>query len=312
MDSAQRDRSEKMDAVLPLLMADLERFEVLAESLKKNFHPLSNLWIVVRDIEYEAICKRVEWSACRVVRESALIPEVAVYRRLPKRYSQRIKGWYVQQLIKFAIAKWIETEFYLTLDADVICLRSVEYEDLVTSGRAIVKVSTNDVHAQWYSWAERILGGTRSGVTHGVTPAIFSRTAVLSLQSHLAAKVAPPLQKVAGLFPPGLAQNVLSGWVSYLIRAIPWTEYSLYHTFLEQQTMVDRYHEYCDDNVIYDGRHSLWHNADIDSWSIGDLHPRAFFIVAQSNTGVPISLVKSRLLSATSGKENYAGSPAEE
>ena len=36
-----------------------------------------------------------------------------------------MRGWLTQQIVKLAMAERVESDFYLTLDADVICTRTV-------------------------------------------------------------------------------------------------------------------------------------------------------------------------------------------
>jgi hypothetical protein len=64
-----------------------------------------------------------------------VIPEFRLFRpegcRLSKGPGQWISGWFVQQLVKLSIARIVSSPFYLTLDADVMCVRHTEYTDLV-------------------------------------------------------------------------------------------------------------------------------------------------------------------------------------
>ncbi len=225
----------KMDAVVPLLARDLERFEVMARSITANFRDLGTCWVVGPDWERTEIEPKIrQFPAFRFIGESEVVPELAAYRRLPRRYSKRIKGWYVQQLIKLAIASRVTTQHYLTLDADVICVRRVSLGDLVRRGKALVCVTDKDLHPEWYAETAKVLGYARpSARTHGVTPALFNTEAVLKLQDYLAQRVCPPLRVVAHIFGKGYGSDVLATWRAFLIRAIPWTECSLYHGFLE-------------------------------------------------------------------------------
>jgi hypothetical protein len=287
--------NQKMDAVVPLLLSDHERFEIMVSSLCKHFIDLNTCWVLVRDTEFEELNRRIRLPRFRVVRESEILPELSAYRQLPRRYSRRITGWYVQQLLKLAIAEHIQTNFYLTLDADVICMRPVSYHDLVPSDRAIVKTSRNDVHAEWYAWAERVLGCRRSGLTHGVTPAVFNREAVLKLQAFLAGRVSLPFRILQQILGDGPWADFTASWRSFLIRAIPWTEYALYHTFLESRGLALHYHDYRGDQVIYDSGASVWSQEDLRTWSIKPLVDGSYFIVLQSNTDVPVSLIRQKL-----------------
>jgi len=72
---------------------------------------------------------------------------------IPETKFLKIQGWYLQQLIKLAIAEHIKTDFYLTLDADVICVKPVYFSDLVKDGCAVYTAGNNSKYKNtfWYS-----------------------------------------------------------------------------------------------------------------------------------------------------------------
>lgn len=56
-----------------------------------------------------------------------------------------------------SIAEKIATDVYLTLDAEVICVKPVTFLDLVKDRGAVCYVHEVNRFADWYSWAECIL-----------------------------------------------------------------------------------------------------------------------------------------------------------
>jgi len=285
----------KIDAVVPLLSRDLDRFEVMAHSITANFRDLGTCWVVGLDGERTEIEPRIrQFPSFQFAGESEVVPELAAYRRLPRRYSRRITGWYVQQLIKLAIASRIATKHYLTLDADVICVRTVSFQDLVLNGKALVKATEDDIHPEWYANTAKVLGYPRPSTrTHGVTPALFDTEAVLKLQDFLAQRVCPPLRAAACIFGNGYSADVLAGWRAFLIRAIPWTEYSLYHGFLEGHGLAAKFHDYRR-GALYDSEKSFWTPEELEGWlaqDLSDLAEDSYFIIAQSNTGVSPAVI---------------------
>jgi hypothetical protein len=292
----------KLDAVLPLTIEDLERFQVMSRSLKANFRDLNILWIVTKDREYEELASRIKEENYCVLPESRLIPELKYYKNIMtlitslKFRKTRPIGWFVQQLVKMAIAPTIETDFYLTLDADVLCLRTVRYQDLIVNGRAITNTTDQDWHADWYRWSERVLDLERSGITHGVTPAIFSKKAMIKLHGYLYQKSNRVLKAVARLVPYGsLPENLLRGWRSYLLRNMPWTEYALYHIYLEATNLFDEYHLQAGENAIYDTRNSAWYEDTACDWDPGKLHENSFFMIVQSRVGLNPEYILKRI-----------------
>ncbi len=287
---------EKLDAVLPLTIRDYERFQILDKSLKLNCKAIRICWIVTTDKEFEKINSWVQDDNYQVVAESSLIPEFKLFRKT--------SGWYKQQLVKIAIAEKIETNYYLTLDADVICTKSVYFSDLVKEGRAVCQITEKDVWPDWYKWAERVLvlKPSRLGVLHNVTPTVLSKPAMLKLHeylSHLFHTVDISLNKQdLKLFLLRLmSKNIMrkyADWRMYLLLRLPWTEYSLYYTFLESMNLFEKYHVQVED-AIYSVDKSIWYRDDFLNWnteqSFNNNVDNSFFTVVQSSTGITADAV---------------------
>jgi hypothetical protein len=301
----------KFDAVLPMLIKDYDRFRVLDKSLRKNLKDLNIAWLIAPNGQCNSIKKLINDDYYRIIPESIILPELKYYNNINKilhgpvlrgRYfvnkgKCNTQGWYIQQLIKLAMAEKVETDFYLTLDADVVCLRQVGYDDLIQNGKAITNTTKEDVHPEWYEDAERILKIPRSGLTHGVTPAIFNRNAVIELQKYLAQQV-HPIFKIISCFSPSnsLLNNMAKSWRSFLIRNTPWTEYSLYNTFLEAMKLFNKYHIDKGAEAIYSRSSSVWLNEQITNFNIDKfIKSEAFFLVFQSTSDIPIEDVWEKI-----------------
>ena len=253
-----------LDAVLPLTARDSERASILARSLERHFSGLGTLWAVTPDADCAAL-QRVLGAfsipgELRVIPETELVPELAHARPW-------LRGWYRQQLVKLAIAARIQTDNYLTLDADVICVRPVTPAALAPDGRGLCHVLADTSHDAWYRGSSELLGlpCLPGGTLHNLTPAILNREAVLDLQRHLCERAVHGIYR-RGL--RGLRQRALlklqrrrpaaaDAWRLYLIAGTPWTEYTLYYTFLEASDRFERYHarsEFC----IYAVEGSIW------------------------------------------------------
>ena len=248
----------RVDAVLPLAAHDLERAQILFLTLERFFEPLGTLWVVAPDAELEPVRARVPFG--EVLADSEVVPELAD--------GATPHGWHVQQLVKLAIADRAASPFYLTLDADVICVRRTRHHDLVHDGRALAQI-TKPHHPEWNDDAERVLGLPRSGRQYGVTPALLSREGVVALQRHLG-----------------------GGWRARLLRELPWTEYALYNTFLEATGQWTRRHVSGGDRCIYGN--DVWIGSQWPGWR-PKADGRYFFSVVQSATRVPAADVLERV-----------------
>ena len=287
---------KQIDAVLPLLPRDLQRFAILARSLERFMADLGRLFVVVPDrdhlqIEAElAPFRRV--LPIQVIREQQWVPEMPQLRHLP--------GWYKQQLVKLAGAEFVGSEFFLTLDADVVCTRQVSYEQLVVGGRAPCHVIPKCDHPDWYVGAEAVLGLTakRKNILHNVTPCVWARAGVLELIDHLNL-VALQRPYARGL--RGLQQRLFftqhrfgrhrarPPWRGWLGASRPWAEYATYFTFLEATGRYDRYH-FDSDVCVYDIERSVWEKAfqieTIDPEPLFRNGGPPYFVVIQSNSGI--------------------------
>jgi uncharacterized protein DUF6492 len=293
-----------VDAVLPICVKDLERAKLLVRSLVYHAHDLATLWVITPPadvrIAQERLGPAVAPVRMRVLPETDVVPELRVFR---------LRGWEAQQLIKLAMADRVESDFYLTLDADVICTRRVALDRLIHDGRAPMHVIDEDVRPAWYAWAADVLGlaPIRQHIFHNVTPTLLSRAGVLALAQHLDRRwrrfqLATGRRSLGNLrhrlrFAAGT--RGLEPWRLYLCLSTPWTEYGLYYTFLEATGRFGKFHtetRWC----LYDVEQSIWYakEVDLDSWDPspafrGEGPP--YFLVFQSNTGIDPAFVGSRI-----------------
>jgi Family of unknown function (DUF6492) len=285
-----------LDAVLPLTLADLPRFHILARSIEANFDDLARCCVIVPDHQQDAMRIAMPHQRFVVVPETQIVPELA---------GSKAKGWYKQQLIKLAMADHVTSDYYLLFDADVICARPIRRHDLFRNGKALCHRYRNDNHANWYRWAERVLELPRSGWVHGVTPTILSREAVRELTAHLNRQEPRPLkfwQKLWSRLPewaggPRAWRNDHEDegrWRRVLLDSLPWTEYALYFTFLEATGRFERYHTSALRSLCSD---CIWRHDKFAEWD--PTLPRPYrqppFIVVQSIAKIPPEQILERI-----------------
>jgi hypothetical protein len=303
--------TQTLDAVLPLTVKDLDRFRILQRSLDIFCQDLlGTIWVVVPDDQIAEVSRAIESGSYRVIAESLLIPEIKLLK---------VKGWYLQQLIKIAIADHIKTDFYLTLDADVICVQAVSFSDLVKDGRAVYHAA-NDNQFEDNFWCSSVRDILRIKPTfspqnsyYNVTPSVLNRNAVMQLQKRLGelsiSEMKSKFQWVSSkrnnfyllvswllyrILPNNSAlKKQITDYKAYLIRKIPWTEYLLYYNFCDAEGLLDKYHlqtSYC----IYAGEESVWEQNQYTNWNpekCFEGERNFFFCVFQSNTQLPAEVV---------------------
>lgn len=287
-----------LDAVLPLVPRDCERFELLARSLERHLSDLGTLWVVVPDSAHAQISRQVNSSRLplQVIGESEWAPDLG---KLP------LRGWYKQQLIKLVASQFVRGEFYLTLDADVICTRRCGFVDLVPDGKARCYVMHQSDHRDWYDGAQAALGmePVRRDILHNVTPVVWATAGVKKTVAHLESRAkrrhfAGGLRGLRQRAHALLARNSAAPWMNYLAPATPWAEYALYFTYLEATGQFDLYHSHSD-VCIYDIERSLWKNTkSLDGWDPSPLFEGEgppYFAVLQSNAGFSASELWTKL-----------------
>ncbi|MEM9691808.1 MAG: DUF6492 family protein [Myxococcota bacterium] len=289
-----------MDAVLPLIGRDAPRARILFRSLERFFTGLGHVYVVMPPRDRTTVERTLRNSdiSCVFVEETTVAPELSAF--------SHVRGWYQQQLLKLAIADWVDTPFYLTFDADVLATRAVGPDDLIRDGRALSHVDARDLHPDWYAATERLLGQpmVRRGISHNVTPAILSRDAVRRLTTAMTARVERG-QYARGR--AGLKQRLAhlrfgarTNWRTYLLAGLPWTEYALYYSFLEQQGIYEQFHLERDP-CIYDTERSLWKNdaeAFREGWDPAPLFQGEgppYFAILQSNMRIDSATIEARL-----------------
>ncbi|MDD9941942.1 MAG: DUF6492 family protein [Myxococcales bacterium] len=298
----------RLDAILPVTRADMPRARLLLRSLEGRLSCLGTLFIVVPEGHEQDVRTACSGSTIpiEVLPETAIVPELV--------WLGPIKGWYKQQLIKLAIADHVETDFYLTFDADVLCTRPATFEQLLRverDGTAKAPVALlADTHPDWYQQAAAVLGmsPTRGGHLHSVTPAILARGGVRELATFLEDRLARGCyatglrgakQRLAAGALRAFGRERLRPWRLLLGASTPWTEYALYYTFLECAGSFDRYH-FDTDVCIYNVEQSVW-RADRDHFHRWDPAPLfvgagpPFFVVVQSITRIPPAEVEAKI-----------------
>jgi hypothetical protein len=204
----------------------------------------------------------------------------------------------------------VNSELYLTLDADIICTRRVNAGELCPDGLGPCYVIKQELRRHWYERVEKVLRlrAPRRGILHNVTPAVLHCGALRELKQVLAAKSARGEYskglrglKQRWLFLRARNRPELAAWRVYLAGATPWTEYALYYTFLEATGRFSKYHFYSPYS-IYDIERSLWdagnEGAKLTTWDPADAFVGAgppWFVVAQSNTGIDIGAVRQKI-----------------
>lgn len=242
-----------LGAVFPLSIEgsygvdDLRRAQLLFRSIQ-HFAPeglFDRFLVVMPDhqiSEARSTLDRWRTFGVELVPEEEMLPSFQQFRH--------VRGWRKQQLIKIAAAAELDTDYYVTFDADIVATKPLFEAELLPGGRALTQYCYLDEHPNWWASSSRVLAlsdgflDSRKVGLHA-TPAILSRDIGRALMETLAVGEEPgaphddpwdvQLLKLHGGFiptPRGFAR----------MRMRKWTEYSLYYLFALQQGLWNRHH----------------------------------------------------------------------
>lgn len=289
-----------MEAVLPLKTSgdwsnhDLQRAKILVYTLSHFWRGTNKLSLtIITPRSDEMLVKRELTSDIvdiRVINEVDIIPLFSV--------QHRFAGWYKQQILKLAYSLVTTDDFFLTLDADLICTHAISQDFLVIENKALTDWEPRSTHPEWWRGSAEVLrvAPRIEGMGIAVTPAILSSTICQKLIRYI---------------------SELSGkeWYDELMnRGGWWTEYTLYNIFAEltQTTNVFHHSSYWMNANERSLRaknslnHNFWTPSQFQTWRGEDAFREdaaGLFMVCQSNSQIAPSVIWGRI------RHHFPGSP---
>jgi len=157
----------------------------------------------------------------------------------------RGSGYRIQMLLKLAVAKVVQTPFYITMDQDVFASRLTRADELVVDGKAIYQgeghgkggLGRTQHREGWFESSERVFGnrGCHNGhPTLGVTPAILS--------TEIAKGMYAELERSYGAEYPGAKWDEILFELLQSHGGHDWTEYTLYWAYGCKAGVLDKLH----------------------------------------------------------------------
>jgi len=301
-----------LHAVLPLAIRggkeheDLTRARTLVASLRAGFERSQRLIVNVvgRGGELDDIRTALEPLACPWL-GIALHDELDVF---PEMAGVPLNGWFKQQLIKMSVPEWLDCDHWLTLDADTVCVRRFAIEDLLSQGRALVRlISTRNspLYRAWATASAEVLGYESFDLERimDMTPVVYTRAIMAGLHREI--------EKVHGM---SWRQALLgSKTLEYRLDGLfaGWAEMVLYQLFADRYGLWAWHHSvnglHTDDRLLAEG--SIWDAGQIANWTPQAAFSRSapgYFIVCGSHTGVAARHVSEQVapyLAALEGQQ---------
>jgi hypothetical protein len=227
-----------------------------------------------------------------LVDEEQLVPE---FRKYPD-----VTGWRKQQIIKLAISSLMESRFYLTFDADVVCTSPLSEEILLPDNRALLQLQDIDIHRNWWISSARYIDINLADITQGmdVTPAILATDVCRSLMGYLTKDKKSWVEIL-------LAPHRQHAWQKFLPnfdKRYNWTEYTLYFLYLKKMNSVELYHCIGDTGQVrqrlFTNHLSVWQSSSFEQWNpelVFSPEDPGLFCIIQSNKNIPPQVVLKKV-----------------
>jgi hypothetical protein len=273
-----RRMSRKITFVLPVTLHEkgrswrapvngtaLLRTQILLQSFVTNYNHQDLEQFFVISPDRDAVLLADLLRSCTKDPRYRVLSEIAVCPDLEKAIDLKTgqtTGWRIQQMLKLAISSYVSSDYYVTLDSDIVLLRRCSHDDLVADCRALTNCETADDYARMYTdpFARRevyikrrryarsaeILGrrfdDTRTRF-YGETPVVMRTSEVSRLLEYITDRSG-------------------AAWSEVLAQQGGWTEYGLYYNFLEMSGQIDRYCLFRGCNCVLNLEHSVWHASE--------------------------------------------------
>lgn len=224
IESASIENHDRSFAIVtPTYLPDLQRCELLAESLDRSAPHVPHYLLV--DRRDRAAFAHLERARRRIIESESIVGHWM--RRMPGRRgiwlslrAPPVRGWILQQILKIGSIEAIPERTLVFCDSDTAFFRSFDREDLTVAGKVgLCDVDfSNDEIRRWTATARRLLGLSRreDGHRNHVGNMIcWNRETVKALQQRI--------EISTGL-----------NWQVALARTPSFSEYILYGVFVRE------------------------------------------------------------------------------
>lgn len=317
--------------VLPLTLDDVSRAALLFNSLTDhiiNHHTVLELLVITPDNQVNIIRKSLQGFMNELMFPVRVISENILFHRPKSHWKQH--PYATQMAIKLLVAQIVQTNAYLTLDADLLLHHRLELSKLMEwrgkedgdvdwlPVRLLYHHEASDVHSNWWEGSKQLLQVNISNTIQGfgVTPALLSTWgSLLTIATLRQAIRNTQLPQIPLLFPlttnspspqidpllvyapadhiPVSELHIIEAyWLESLGQPAVWSEYTLYRSVLDVYKVFEEVHIREESHGIFLHCHNVWFVEQLP-WS-SDLAFRntsCLFSVVQSTTGIASNIL---------------------
>jgi len=135
----------KIDAVIPFHLKDSDTINWCVQGIKNHLDVARILVVCNRE------CRPLVESIGAIFFDENKVVEGLTAQSCPYKHW----GWYFQQILKLGMADWVETDYYLVVDADTVFLRDVP---LFNGAEKPLYATGTEYHKPYFDVFERLLG----------------------------------------------------------------------------------------------------------------------------------------------------------
>eukprot|EP01038_Epipyxis_sp_PR26KG_P008611 gene8611-11640_t len=184
-----QSNNQLITLVLPLILDDLPRSLILLHTLKIIPHSVVlEMLIIVPTNQYHVLNGPLKGAAQNLTFPITVIDESDLFLN-PSNIINKTFPYALQMAIKLLISKWVKTEYYLTLDADLLLCNVLNISKILIPDkvytekfRGIYQYESQNVHKEWWKGSREFLRLNNSSESYNglesigfsVTPALLS------------------------------------------------------------------------------------------------------------------------------------------
>jgi hypothetical protein len=218
----------KTALITPSYRPDLQRCELMLETAQQHVTGMTSHYLIVdhRDIPYFA---HLRSNRVTLVAKEELLPRWIKKAPFTNKWwlsgkTLPVRGWILQQVVKFAVAEHIDADAYCYADSDIAFIRPFDAHTLWRGNRVRFQrearrgvMADTERYRNWYNMAARYCNLSDPQVITGAYIAqlnTLKRSAILALMRRL--------EQVEG-----------RPWLEVLLSTWDFSEYILYGAFVE-------------------------------------------------------------------------------
>jgi len=271
---------DKVTLVLPLMIDDAHRALLLVGTLQAHSTPnhqsIQELLVVVPDTQAFALDVLEAPHTCPPI---SVINESSLFNGIVK---QTWHAYALQMAVKLLVAQRVTTNYYVTVDADILLVGTFDAALFFPGGRGIFVEEPRGVHPHWWRGSAAILGLTEDAYPNaafGVTPAVLST--------------------IGSVITTSLIRDVFKDddwqqrWLKSWDDGTWWSEYTLYRLALDIRGLFDKIHVASGSETFCN---PVWYHGDLPWDAAGAFHnENCVFSLVQSTTQLAPSLVAASI-----------------